>query len=756
MNLHFTAGVRPPRRMLPCAVLALSAALASAQSGGSVVPTGVPIPPVNDTCANATPIFVGSNAGTSTNANYEDIDQCNGGDQNVWFTFVPPANGNYSFAISGNTNPLVAGVFLGDCSNLLPLNCVNAAAAYVPALTAGQTYYVEVSDWQSSGAFSLDVATFVAPANDACANAAVANVGLNFGTAQGASYDGDFNDDCNEDDANVWLVFTPPSTGAYSFAVTSPGGNAVLASLATGTCGALSPMMCPFSSNYRIDALTAGVAYYVEIVDWQASGPFTLDIAMLTPGPGDSCTTALPAVVGSNPVDTSLATYVAAAGACNEGDANVWLTFVPPANGAYSFAVNGSGSATVASISSGSCGALSPISCAFNTVAVVDALTAGQTYYVEIADWQNSGAFTLDIAPYVRAVPGDSCSTALVATVGQNVGDSTGATLVTGGTCNGGAPNLWFAFTPPATSAYSFAMLGGTGHEIGGVYSGACGSLVSVACVEEAEGNVGALTAGVTYYVEVVDWNAAGAFTLDIAPFVPAANDDCAGATPVQVGLTLGVDNLYATRSAGVPCDVGRDLWYSFTPTCSGFYSFSTCGLSLNGNVDDTVLVLYGSCGSLPFACDDDTCGPESKVVADLVAGQTYLVRLGGYEGQRIVTGLRIEPAAAFAIAFDVAPGSVTMSIEHGTGNALYFAPLTFFAGNFPQGAFFGIDISFLDLLLQANAGPPFVGALDACGATTQGPYLGVPPGLTLYSVALDNLGSPVIRASAPVTFTTL
>jgi hypothetical protein len=755
MNLHFTAGVRPPRRLFASAVLALSAALASAQSGGSVVPTGVPTPPVNDTCANATPLALGSNPATSSNANYESIGQCNGGDQNVWFTFAPPSDGSYSFTITGNSQPVVAGVFLGSCAALQPLACPFTTAVFVPALSAGQTYYVEVSDWQLTGAFSLDVATYLPPANDACANAATAVVGSNPGTVAGASYDGDFDGACNEDDANVWFAFTPPASGAYSFGIS--GGTPIIGSVRTGACGALTPLLCPFSTNFRLDALTAGVAYYVEIVDWQANSTFSLDVAVVTPAPGDSCSTALPAVVGANPVDTSTATYVGAAGICNEGDANVWLTFVPPTTGAYSFAINGSGSASVASVSSGTCGGLTTLACPFSSFAAVDALTAGQTYFVEIGDWQNSGAFTVDIAPYARAVPGDSCSTALVANVGLNVGDSTGATLVAGGgDCNTGAPNVWYAFTPPATSAYSFAMLGETGHEIGGVFTGSCGSLSPLACVEEERGNVGALTAGVTYYVEIVDWNAAGAFTLDVSPFVPAANDDCAGALPAQIGVTLGVDGRFATKSPGAPCDIGGDLWYSFTPSCSGLFAFSTCGLTQNVNDNDTVIVLYGACGATPLACNDDSCGSESRLIHDLVAGQTYLVRVGGYDGEIVVTGLRIEPVEPFVISFAVAPGSVTMSIEHGTGNALYFAPLTFFAGNYPQGAFFGIDISFLDLLLQANAGAPFVGALDACGATTQGPYLGVPPGLTLYSVALDNLGAPVIRASAPTTFTTL
>ena len=752
MSRHLSASVRPA---LICSILALCVGATAAQSGGSVVTDGVPIPPVNDECSSATPLALGVNAATSLNATFDGAGSCNGGNQNVWFTFTPAATDLYSFLITGTAETVVAGIYRGTCGSLLPVACELGHSAYGPELTAGQTYYVEVSDWQASGAFSVDVATYVPPSNDACSAAAVAVVGSNTGTVAGASYDGDFEDDCNDDESNVWFLFTPPTSGPYQFAVTT--GTAIIEGVSTGVCGATTPVSCPANPTLRLDALTAGVTYFVEVSDWQTSSSFTLDITALTVAPGDACSTALPVFVGSNAVDNSAATFIGAAGVCNDVDLNVWFTFVPSATGAYSFSISGSPSALIDSVSSGTCGALTPLGCPFTASAAFDLLTAGVVYYIEVGDWQNSGPFMLDIAPYTPAVPGDACSTALVAGVGANLGSTVGATFVGGGECNDLTPNVWWTFTPPTTSAYAIELVGGATHEISAVYVGSCGALNPLVCVER-ERTAALLTAGVTYYVEVADWggNGGSAYSLDINPFVPLPNDECTGAIPAQLGVTTGVNGFLATSSAGFPCDVSLDLWYSFTPTCTGGYVFSTCGLSLNDDVDDTVIAVYAACGTTPLACDDDSCGSESLVTVDLVAGQTYLIRVGGFEERVAVTGLRIARSEPFAISFATAPGSVTMSIANGTPFGLYFAPLTFSGANYPNGSFFGIDISFLDLLAQAGAGAPFLGALDVCGATTQGPYLGVPPGLTLYSVALDNLGAPFLSPSAPTTFTTL
>jgi hypothetical protein len=85
-------------------------------------------------------------------------------------------------------------------------------------------------------------------------------------------------------------------------------------------------------------------------------------------------------------------------------------------------------------------------------------------------------------------------------------------------------------------------------------------------------------------------------------------------------------------------CDKGfgtafvRDIWFSYTATCTGLANFSTCG-----TVDyDSRLALYsGTCDNLSIvACNDDGpgCpGLSSSMDADVVEGQTYFLRVGGF-----------------------------------------------------------------------------------------------------------------------------
>ena len=69
-----------------------------------------------------------------------------------------------------------------------------------------------------------------------------------------------------------------------------------------------------------------------------------------------------------------------------------------------------------------------------------------------------------------------------------------------------------------------------------------------------------------------------------------------------------------------------------------------------------------------------------------------------------------------------------------------YVTAYTFAPGAFPMGWFFGIDIGWSNLIMQATdpLGPPTNGFFDANGGSLWILPGGVPPGLTLYSVTVD------------------
>jgi plastocyanin len=135
----------------------------------------------------------------------------------------------------------------------------------------------------------------------------------------------------------------------------------------------------------------------------------------------------------------------------------------------------------------------------------------------------------------------------------------------------------------------------------------------------------------------------AGTITVESIP--APSNDVCSGAIAMTSGTTYTMDTSGAT-SAGDPtlaCGsvLGSTVWYTFNSMAGGATTISTCGSDF-----DTVLSVYsGACGSLAtVACNDDNGASCSSTAASLafnaVAGTTYYVAVGGYEG--VAGNLRI------------------------------------------------------------------------------------------------------------------
>lgn len=113
--------------------------------------------------------------------------------------------------------------------------------------------------------------------------------------------------------------------------------------------------------------------------------------------------------------------------------------------------------------------------------------------------------------------------------------------------------------------------------------------------------------------------------------------DDCTDSIPVPDGMYV-VDTETATTD-GPPhgvCtffgddQVGCDVWFCYTASCTGVATASLCGSSY-----DTKLAVYNTCScpvNDPIACNDDYCGLQSLVNFPAVEGDEYLIRVGGYQ----------------------------------------------------------------------------------------------------------------------------
>jgi len=117
-------------------------------------------------------------------------------------------------------------------------------------------------------------------------------------------------------------------------------------------------------------------------------------------------------------------------------------------------------------------------------------------------------------------------------------------------------------------------------------------------------------------------------------------NDECANAIAVSDGM-WSFDTTFATTDGPSEpmclffsnSQIGQDIWFCYTATCSATAVFSLCG-----SLYDTKLAVYAGCAcpvpaDEPLACNDDGCVPveQSRLAIPVVSGAEYLVRVGGY-----------------------------------------------------------------------------------------------------------------------------
>lgn len=383
----------------------------------------------------------------------------------------------------------------------------------------------------------------------------------------------------------------------------------------------------------------------------------------------------------------------------------------------------------------------------------------------------------------------DECSSAITVGNGTNPGGPTGvsgnfytnvgATQSPSFICVSGTQlDVWFAYTAAATGTITVttcpppAFSPGSLDTVLTVFDGAaCPPSVNLGCNDDAcsfWSTVNApVTAGGLYYFRVSGlFGSTGTFYLTITPpAVPVTNDECASPIALSVGTNGPYSNATATSSPGVSASCGggspgyRDLWFSFTAPCSTPVTINT---GCNGF--DTILTAYTSCGGPEIACSDDVggpCGLSSSITFAATAGVQYRIRAAAFSPSN--TGLfpinvTLGNGLGLVMSSPFGPGSIQVSIAGGLPLGTYFLGVTFFAGAYPNGWLFGVDLPLAELQNLLNVGPPFLGTLGVCGDLTIGPFGGVGSlsGVPIYAVVLVMPpGSSIPTAhSAPVTYT--
>lgn len=204
----------------------------------------------------------------------------------------------------------------------------------------------------------------------------------------------------------------------------------------------------------------------------------------------------------------------------------------------------------------------------------------------------------------------------------------------------GAGRTVWYRWTAPASVSVLFETCGATSFDtLLAAYVGSHVAALSRVARDddscETQSRIAfAAAAGTTYMLAVDGVDRAGTFTLSWRVLRPPPNDDFASAMPLSgASGSAGGETFAAGVEPGEPgARGGATVWYRWTAPFSGGVTFETCRSSF-----DTVLTAYAgtALASLrPIATSDDACESQSRIRFQIRAGATYVLQLGGSDGE--------------------------------------------------------------------------------------------------------------------------
>jgi len=244
--------------------------------------------------------------------------------------------------------------------------------------------------------------------------------------------------------------------------------------------------------------------------------------------------------------------------------------------------------------------------------------------------------------------PNDNCGNAIPIEEVVNLAfNTTNATFDGPGRCMT-SPNIWYRYTATCTGNVTVSLCGSNYDTMLAIYNGGnCNPTLSrlIECNDDFCGWQSEITfaaiAGNQYLIEVGGFaseTGTGKMTLSCdgepGPGEPLANDNCQNAQPIGNVEALAFDTTQATvdgTGGADRCVRSPNIWYCYTAPCTGQATVSLCGSSF-----DTVLAVYRGCECYPqqhdmLGCNDDACNRQSRLTFDVVAGNQYLIEVGGF-----------------------------------------------------------------------------------------------------------------------------
>lgn len=366
-----------------------------------------------------------------------------------------------------------------------------------------------------------------APVNDLCANATNLPCGTtNLSGTTVATSNIAHNTGCSMSNYGVWYTFV--GDGQQTTISTNPSFDIKL-SIATGTCGALTNIVCTDAAPETATFTTInGTRYYVYVAHWLSGsttvGTFTISrtcSASAPPLTNDDCSGAIALTVNSTCTFASYSNLganasvgIPAPGCGSYLGGDVWFSVVVPPTGNFivdtqSGVITDSGMAAY----SGTCGALTLIACdddggnGLMSSLNITGQTPGSTIYIRFWEYNNDNNGTFGICV---TEPVNPCATITnIATCGATINTtiSSGSGAYSNSPCGWTTPGIEriFTFTPPLSGPYTLQQTNSyttIDYHYKAVSVGCDGN--NWACIDDLFGNSTSssffLSAGVQYY----------------------------------------------------------------------------------------------------------------------------------------------------------------------------------------------------------------------------------------------------------------
>lgn len=500
------------------------------------------------------------------------------------------------------------------------------------------------------------------PLNDDCSSATMITIAPSSGcsmnssgTLRGATASTEVSACIGTANDDVW----------YTFAATSPAVEVTLSNVAgaplnlvhalySGACGTLSLVACSDPNFSFIPGLTVGTTYYLRVHSSGsmpgASTTFDLCVNDAPPPPAnDACSSASPLTLSpddscANAITgtTRGATRSTNPDLCSQqsNDDDVWYTFIAPATAPFLFSLANTARVTYLNVYEGDCnGSLTSIGdCLVPASNSVD-LVAGQSYFIQVhtASISLRTDFSICVRQENPPPPNDDCVDATTIAVVDNA-DCANTIFGTleGATSSGmnnqcvGTENddVWYTFmaTTPAVDIKLLRIRGNIRDLVHSVYSGSCGSLTQISCVDNPEeSTVTGLIPGDFYFLRINTWTsvdgATSTFNLCLSPSqdqqLPVSFADFSGRPAAKTNLLQwsttaeeNTDYFAVERSAN-----GTDGWetigesaargganeltqYQFTdeaPVAVGFYRIRSVDFDLASDLSKVISIQRAS-----------------------------------------------------------------------------------------------------------------------------------------------------------------